>query len=53
MKITIVYDNTTTDKNLTADWGFACFIETSERNILFDTGGNGKILLQNLKTLNI
>lgn len=53
MKITIVYDNTTTNKSLTADWGFACFIETSERNILFDTGGNGKILLQNMKALNI
>lgn len=27
--------------------------ENTERNILFDTGGNGKILLQNMKVLAI
>lgn len=53
LKITIVYDNTTTRSDLTADWGWACFINTGRRNILFDTGGNGKILLENLKYLNI
>ena len=53
MKITIVYDNTTRKPDLIADWGWSCFIETEERNILFDTGGNGKILLENLINLNI
>ena len=53
MKITIVYDNTTQKPDLIADWGWSCFIETGERNILFDTGGNGKILLENLISLNI
>ena len=53
MKITIVYDNTTNKPNLIEDWGWSCFIETEERNILFDTGGNGKILLENLISLNI
>lgn len=53
MKITIVYDNTTTSDSLIADWGFSCLIELPERKILFDTGGNGKILLENLFTLNI
>ncbi len=53
MKITIVYDNTTGRSDLKADWGWACFIETGSRNILFDTGGNGKILLENLRNLSI
>ncbi|MCK5130704.1 MAG: MBL fold metallo-hydrolase [Candidatus Sabulitectum sp.] len=53
MRITIVYDNNTLEAGLTADWGWSCFIETAQRNILFDTGGNGKILLENLRFLNI
>ncbi len=53
MKITIVYDKTTTKKSMIEDWGWSCLIETSKRNILFDTGGNGKILLENLVNLNI
>jgi len=53
MKITIVYDNITSKSGLIDDWGWSCFIETKEKNILFDTGGNGKILLENLINLNI
>ncbi len=53
MKITIVYDNTTTNDELIADWGFACIIDYKGRRILFDTGGNGKILLENLMNLSI
>ncbi len=53
MKTTIVYDNTTVRSDLKADWGWSCFIETGERNILFDTGGNGRILLNNLSVLGI
>ena len=55
MKMTIVYDNEVFKKRLglKSDWGFACLIETNHDNILFDTGANGKILLHNMKTLNI
>ncbi len=53
VKITIVYDNNSTDKDLTADWGFACVVEVGQRTILFDTGDNGKILLENMQKLNI
>ena len=53
MKIIIGYDNTTTNNELTADWGFSCYLETGKRNILFDTGGNGMILMKNLLKLNI
>jgi len=56
MKITIIYDNTVYKENLTADWRFACLVEIFQpvaRRILFDTGTNGKILLANMKKLNI
>ncbi|HQO09010.1 MAG TPA: MBL fold metallo-hydrolase [Clostridiales bacterium] len=53
MKITILYDNTVTVPALTPDWGFSCLIETGTRNILFDTGGNGRILLENMAILGI
>lgn len=53
MKITIVYDNETEQKGLTADWGFACVVEYDGRTILFDTGAKGEILMQNMKTMHI
>ncbi len=53
MKATIVYDNNTTREDLTADWGFACYIESAGKNILFDTGADGSILLENMKKLEI
>jgi 7,8-dihydropterin-6-yl-methyl-4-(beta-D-ribofuranosyl)aminobenzene 5'-phosphate synthase len=53
MKVTIVYDNEVSIKaiGLKSDWGFACLIETSQDTILFDTGANGHILLQNMAIL--
>ncbi|HOO89784.1 MAG TPA: MBL fold metallo-hydrolase [Syntrophales bacterium] len=53
MKLTIIYDNETDRQDLKADWGFACLVEAHERNILFDTGANGDILLDNMKALGI
>jgi len=53
MKLTIIYDNTSMRNNLRADWGFAALIEAHSKRILFDTGGNGEILLNNMKTLQI
>jgi len=54
MKITIVYDNTTSREDLQADWGFSALIEAKNTpKILFDTGANGKILLNNMEKLGI
>ncbi len=53
VKLTIVYDNTTTDKSLRADWGFSCLIQGFERSILFDTGTKPEILLHNMEKLGI
>mgnify|MGYP006295088041 CR=1 FL=1 len=53
MKITILYDNILFQSNLEADWGFSCLVEVYGRTILFDTGANGAILLENMEKLNI
>ena len=54
MKITIIYDNTTIRNDLRADWGFSALVEVEDTpGILFDTGGNGNILLGNMEKLGI
>jgi 7,8-dihydropterin-6-yl-methyl-4-(beta-D-ribofuranosyl)aminobenzene 5'-phosphate synthase len=53
MKITILYDNTLFQNNLEPDWGFSCLVEAHGRTILFDTGANGALLLENMEKLNI
>jgi len=54
VKITIIYDNTSFEKDLQADWGFSCLVEVKDTpKILFDTGANGKILLLNMERLGI
>lgn len=47
--MTIIYDNNSFRRDLRTAWGFACFIEGLEKTILFDTGGNGRILLSNME----
>jgi len=49
--ITIVYDNNPFDTRLKTAWGFACLVETGKTTVLFDTGGDGALLLSNLATL--
>lgn len=54
MKISIVYDNTAFKKDLQSNWGFSALVEVKDTpKILFDTGGNGGILLSNMKKLGI
>jgi len=53
MKVTIIYDNTTSRVDLEADWGFSALVESKTRKILFDTGADGRILLSNMQRLKI
>jgi 7,8-dihydropterin-6-yl-methyl-4-(beta-D-ribofuranosyl)aminobenzene 5'-phosphate synthase len=53
MRITIVYDNHPYDPRLQPDWGFSCVTNFGETAIVFDTGGDGGILLENMKRLGI
>ena len=49
--ISMVYDNYPFDERLEPAWGFSCIIEGLARTILFDTGGNGDLLLHNMRKL--
>jgi 7,8-dihydropterin-6-yl-methyl-4-(beta-D-ribofuranosyl)aminobenzene 5'-phosphate synthase len=51
--ITVVYDNNAYGKGLETAWGFSCLVEGMEKTVLFDTGGEGKILLANMDKLGI
>ena len=53
LSIIITYDNNRYQEGLTSAWGFSCLIRGTEQTILFDTGGNGAILLENMKQLKI
>lgn len=50
-KVTILYNNVPHDNRLTTAWGMACLVEAGPKTLLFDTGGDGSILLENMKTL--
>jgi 7,8-dihydropterin-6-yl-methyl-4-(beta-D-ribofuranosyl)aminobenzene 5'-phosphate synthase len=51
MNITVVHDNNPFKKGLETAWGFSALITGTEKVILFDTGGNGSILLGNMEKL--
>ncbi len=51
MKLTIVCDNETQVDDVRADWSFAAVVEAHGKQILFDTGASGDLLVHNLQTL--
>jgi len=51
--ITVIFDNYLYKEGLKTAWGFSCLIRGIEKTILFDTGGDGSILFENMKKLNI
>jgi len=53
MNITVVYNNVEYSKELTCDWGMACVVKGFDKTILFDTGGDGSVLLSNMKKMDI
>jgi len=53
VRLTIVYDNNAFDVRLRTAWGFACLVEVGGMTVLFDTGGDGAILMQNMAVLGI
>lgn len=52
LRLTIVYDNKAS-QDFTGSWGFATLIQTNYETLLFDTGWDGPLLLENMKKLNI
>jgi len=53
LKITIVYDNRIFDRRLKSAWGFSALVEYLDHWLLFDTGGDGSLLINNMDILGI
>lgn len=53
LTITIVYDNNDYDERLKSAWGFSALVEYRDHTLLFDTGGDGPMLMENLRILGI
>lgn len=51
--ITVPYNNIPLNEDLKTAWGISIFIEGLQKSILFDTGGDGSILLSNMEKLKI
>lgn len=51
--LTVVFDNYPFLEGLETSWGFSCLVEGKEKTVLFDTGGDGDILLNNMAQLGI
>ena len=53
LSITVTYDNNPYKEGLDTAWGFSALLTGLEKNILFDTGGDGSLLLSNIRKLAI
>ncbi len=53
MQIVVIYDNNCFCPGLKPDWGFSCLVRTEQKAVLFDTGANYDILLENMEHLGI
>jgi hypothetical protein len=53
LTITIIYDNNDFDQRLKTAWGFSALVEYHDHTLLFDTGGDGPMLLENMRILGI
>lgn len=51
--ITILSDNCSGIPGLTTVWGFSALIRAGNRTVLFDTGSNGRVLVQNMAALGV
>lgn len=53
MRITIIFNNMAVREDLGYGWGMSAYIEGFEKDILFDTGENGRVLLGNMEKLGL
>jgi 7,8-dihydropterin-6-yl-methyl-4-(beta-D-ribofuranosyl)aminobenzene 5'-phosphate synthase len=53
LSLEVVFDNYAYRRGLRTSWGFACIVRGAGASILFDTGGDGAVLLGNMGNLSI
>ena len=49
--LTVLFDNHRTHDRFQTEWGFSVLLETPENTVLFDTGSDGEVLLENMDLL--
>jgi 7,8-dihydropterin-6-yl-methyl-4-(beta-D-ribofuranosyl)aminobenzene 5'-phosphate synthase len=49
----VVFDNRRFRQDLQSSWGYSCLVRGTPKTILFDTGGDGSILLHNMAALGV
>jgi len=52
-RVTILFDNFPNTDGYPTLWGFSALVQTPHATLLFDTGSNGRILMQNIAKLGI
>jgi 7,8-dihydropterin-6-yl-methyl-4-(beta-D-ribofuranosyl)aminobenzene 5'-phosphate synthase len=53
VEIRVIYDNTSAQAGVRADWGFAAVVFAGSRRVLFDTGRDPDLFMQNLTLLDV
>jgi len=53
LTITVIHDNYPGVESLRTAWGFSAYVAGTEKRILFDTGSDGTLLLENMAKLQI
>jgi 7,8-dihydropterin-6-yl-methyl-4-(beta-D-ribofuranosyl)aminobenzene 5'-phosphate synthase len=53
LRFHVVFNNVPHKAGLQTGWGFSCLIEGLDKTVLFDTGGDGNILLSNMQRLGL
>lgn len=53
LRLQVIYNNILLQPGLHAGWGFSCLVSGPEWTVLFDTGGDGGILLANMQRLGL
>jgi len=53
LRITVLFNNVPYRPDLTSGWGFSCLIEGTDKTLLFDIGGDGTVLLDNIRRLGL
>jgi 7,8-dihydropterin-6-yl-methyl-4-(beta-D-ribofuranosyl)aminobenzene 5'-phosphate synthase len=52
-RLTVLYDNVSGGPEVRADWGFSALVEYGSNELLFDTGADGSLLLDNMQQLGV
>jgi 7,8-dihydropterin-6-yl-methyl-4-(beta-D-ribofuranosyl)aminobenzene 5'-phosphate synthase len=53
IKVSMIYNNIGKHEELITEWGLSILIEKNEEALLFDSGGDVEVLLQNLQSMKV